>query len=122
MEEEDQRGYHALEKNQKKTICKWVEKLRFPNGYVSNLRRCVNLTASRLFRMKSHDGHVFMHRLMPIAFRETLPKYAWEALTMLSLFFKTLTVTSITTQDMERTEADIPITLCKLEKLKYLTP
>jgi Domain of unknown function (DUF4218) len=54
---------------------------------------------------------------MPIAFREMLPKNVWEAVTELSIFFKTLTATSITIQDMERIEADIPIILCKLETI-----
>ncbi|KAL4590703.1 hypothetical protein LXL04_003644 [Taraxacum kok-saghyz] len=56
-------------------------------------------------------------RLMPIAFREMLPKNVWEAITELSLFFKTLTATSITIQDMERLESDIPIIVCKLETI-----
>ena len=108
---------YALEKAQKKAICEWVEKLRFPDGYVSNLGRCVDLTSCRLFGMKSHDCHVFMQRLMPIAFREMLPKKVWEAVTELSLFFKKLTSTSISTKDMERLEGEIPIILCKLETI-----
>ncbi|KAL4573042.1 hypothetical protein LXL04_019835 [Taraxacum kok-saghyz] len=114
---ENERPIYALEKRQKKAVCEWVEKLRFPDGYVSNLGRCVDLNACTLFGMKSHDCHVFMQRLMPIAFRETLPKNVWETITELSLFFKTLTATSITIQDMERLESDIPIILCKLETI-----
>ena len=91
--------------------------MRFPDGYVSNLGRCVALTGCRLFRMKSHDCHVFMQRLMPIAFREMLPKQVWEALTELSIFFKTLTATTITAKDMEMIETEIPIILCKLETI-----
>nr|KAJ0194521.1 hypothetical protein LSAT_V11C800424110 [Lactuca sativa] len=55
----DQRAYYALDKNEKKAICELV---------------CVDLTGCRLFGMKSHDCHVFMQRLMPIAFLELLPK------------------------------------------------
>ncbi|KAL4573607.1 hypothetical protein LXL04_020419 [Taraxacum kok-saghyz] len=98
----NERPIYALEKRQKKAVCEWVEKLRFPDGYVSNLGRCVDLNACRLFGMKSHHFHVFMQRLMPIAFREMLPKNVWEAIIELSLFFKTLTATSITIEDMER--------------------
>ncbi|KAL4564700.1 hypothetical protein LXL04_028768 [Taraxacum kok-saghyz] len=56
-------------------------------------------------------------RLMLIAFREMLPKNVWEAVTQLSLFFKTLTATSITIEDMERLESNIPTILCKLETI-----
>lgn len=108
---------YALSKEQKKVICKWVESLTFPDGYVSNLGRCVDLTTNRLFGMKSHDCHVFMQRLMPIAFREMLPKKIWEAITELSLFFKRLTASVITIEDMKKLEAEIPIILCKLEEI-----
>nr|KAJ0199664.1 hypothetical protein LSAT_V11C600330190 [Lactuca sativa] len=115
--EYNERAYYTLDKNQKKVICQWVEKLRFPNGYVSNLRRCVDVTGCRLFGMKSHDCHVFMQRLMTIAFHEMLPQQVWEALTEFNIFFKTLTATSITPKDLERIETEIPIILCKLETI-----
>ncbi|GMJ09126.1 hypothetical protein HRI_004581800 [Hibiscus trionum] len=46
----------------------------------------------KLFGMKSHDCHVFMQRLIPIAFQELLPTNVWEALTELSLFFHGLNI------------------------------
>ncbi|XP_015160877.1 uncharacterized protein [Solanum tuberosum] len=67
--------------------------------------------------MKSHDCHVFMQRLLPIAFRELLPSNVWQALTELSLFFKDLTSTTLRVDDMERLERDIPQILCKLERI-----
>ncbi|KAL6542379.1 hypothetical protein OROMI_023981 [Orobanche minor] len=71
----------------------------------------------KLFGMKSHDCHVFMQRLIPIAFRELLPQSVWTALTELSIFFKELTATVISKADMERLEKDIPVILCKLERI-----
>nr|KAJ0190893.1 hypothetical protein LSAT_V11C800416210 [Lactuca sativa] len=53
--------------------------------------------------------------LLPIAFREMLRKKVWEAITELSLFFKRLTASVITVEDMKRIEDEIPIILCKLE-------
>ena len=41
----------------------------------------------------------------------------WKAITELSLFFKSLTSTVITNEDMARLESDIPIILCKLERI-----
>ena len=31
-----------------------------PDGYASNLSRCVDMREEKLFGMKSHDCHVFM--------------------------------------------------------------
>ncbi|XP_050228976.1 uncharacterized protein LOC126678134 [Mercurialis annua] len=67
--------------------------------------------------MKSHDCHVFMQRLLPIALRELLPKNVWEPLTELSIFFRELTSTSLSQEDLNRMETEIPKILCKLERI-----
>ena len=66
------------------------------NGYASNMGRCVDMKKHKLFGMKGHDCHVFMQRLIPIAFRELLPGNVWQALTEISIFLKNLTSTVIT--------------------------
>ena len=107
----------TLDKPSKQILCEWVKNLKFPDGYASNMARCVDMRKHKLFGMKSHDCHVFMQRLIPIAFRELLPTNVWQALTELSLFFKGLTSTTIKVEDMERLERDIPIIICKLERI-----
>ena len=82
--------------------------LKFPDGYVSNLHRCQDKNAKRIYDKKSHDCHVFMKRLLPIAFCELLPSNVWQALTELSLFFKDLTSKTVRVDDMERLVRDIP--------------
>ncbi|KAL0437694.1 UNVERIFIED_CONTAM: hypothetical protein Sradi_0477300 [Sesamum radiatum] len=75
---------YTLTKEQKKKICEWVRSLRFPDGYASNIARCVDIANLRVHGMKSHDCHVFMQKLIPVAFRELLPEFVWSALTELS--------------------------------------
>ncbi|KAJ8755630.1 hypothetical protein K2173_022225 [Erythroxylum novogranatense] len=108
---------YTLDKRKKELICEWLKSLKFPDGYVSNLARCVDLRKYKLFGMKSHDCHVFMQRLIPIAFRELLPSKVWEAITELSLFFKSLTSAEINIGEMEKLEHEIPVILCKLESI-----
>lgn len=62
---------YALDKQKIYILCKWV-KSKFPNSYISNIGRYVDLQKHKLFNMKSHDYHVFMQGLLPIAFREFL--------------------------------------------------
>ena len=57
----------VLNKSQKKDVLEWVKKLRFLDGYASNMGRCVDANKLKMFGMKSHDCHVFMKRLLPIA-------------------------------------------------------
>ena len=103
---------YNLEKDAKEALCKWLKELRFPDGYASNMGRCVDMKKHKLFGMRSHDFHVFMQRLIPIAFRELLPRNVWQALTEISIFKKNLTSTVITKEGMEHLEKEIHIILC----------
>ena len=107
---------YTLDNRAKKELFDWLTKLKFPYGYMSNMGRCVDKQRLRLLGMKSHDCHVSMQRLMPIAFRELLPTNVWKAITD-SLFFKSLTATVITNENIAKLESDIPIILYKLEKI-----
>ncbi|XP_020238482.1 uncharacterized protein LOC109817593 isoform X2 [Cajanus cajan] len=66
--------------------------------------------------MKSHDSHVFMERLLPIAFR-ALPHQVWNPITELSKFFKDLCSTILRVDDLLLMEQNIIITTCKLERI-----
>ena len=79
--------------------------------------RCIDMKKYKLFGMKSHVSHVFMQRLLPIAFREFLPNNVWEAVTELSLVFKDLASATLKVTDMCRLQEQIPVILCKLERI-----
>ncbi|XP_021757024.1 uncharacterized protein LOC110722094 [Chenopodium quinoa] len=107
----------SLDKAQKKVLCEWVRNLKFPDGYASNLSRCVDLQSCKLHGLKSHDCHVFMERLLPVALKELLPVHVWKAITEISLFFRDLCCSTIKLSDMEILEHNIAKILCKLEKI-----
>ncbi|XP_057246858.1 uncharacterized protein LOC130589572 [Beta vulgaris subsp. vulgaris] len=107
----------ALDIAQRKVLCNWVRDLKFPDGYASDLTRCVDMQSGKLHSMKSHDCHVFMERLLPIALKELLPVHVWKAVTEISLFFRDLCCSTITVRDMERLEKNIAEIICKLEKI-----
>ncbi|XP_050207480.1 uncharacterized protein LOC126656899 [Mercurialis annua] len=111
------KALYTLDRDLKKILLEWIQKLKFPDGYVSNLSRCVDLNSLKMMGMKSHDCHVFMQRLLPIALRELIPAEVWEPLTELSIFFRELSATSLKKADLERLELDIPKILCKLERI-----
>lgn len=70
-----------------------------------------------MWGMKSHDCHVFMERLLPIALREMLPEPIWKAMTEVSLFFRDLCSTTLKVEQLAKMERDIVVTMCKLEKI-----
>jgi hypothetical protein len=46
----------------------------FSDRYALNIVKLVNLEEYRLYEMKSHDCHVFIQTLIPIAYRDSLLK------------------------------------------------
>ena len=68
------RASFVLEKNTQLLVYKWLKSLRFLDGHASNISRLVNIEDCRLYRIKSHDCHVFMQTLIPLAFHDLLPK------------------------------------------------
>lgn len=108
---------YTLTKEQKRVICGWIQELRFLDGYASNLGRCVDMNELKMIGMKSHDCHVFMQRLIPIAFRELLPSFVWNPLTELSLLFRMICSTAVDTDKIIELEEKVAVILCNLEKI-----
>ena len=86
------------------------------DGYSSNMGRCVNIAQGRFFGLKSHDCHVFMECLLPIAFRE-LPNHVQKPLTKLSEYFIDLCSSTRRVNDLLVIEKNNPTNLCKLERI-----
>ncbi|KAL3568114.1 hypothetical protein D5086_030765 [Populus alba] len=111
------RASFVLEKNAQLLVYKWLKSLRFPDGHASNISRLVNIEDCRLYGMKSHDCHVFMQTLIPLAFRDLLPKGIWDALTEISHFFRDICSSKMNVEHIEMLQTNIIETLCKLEMI-----
>jgi hypothetical protein len=111
------RASFVLEKNAQLLVYKWLKSLCFPDGYASNISRLVNTEECRLYGMKSHNCHVFMQTLIPLAFHDLLPKGIWDALTEISHFFRDLCSSKLNVDHIEGLETNIVETLCKLEMI-----
>jgi hypothetical protein len=114
---EKRRAPFCLSREQKIAVLRWLKALKFPDMYAANIRRGVNLSDLRINGMKSHDYHIFMERLLPIALRGFIDNTIWLALAELSFFFRQLCSTEINIEKMEELENSIPVLLCKLEKI-----
>jgi hypothetical protein len=107
----------VLEKNAQLLVYKWLKSLRFPDGHASNISRLVKIEECKLYKMKSHDCHVFMQTLIPLAFYDLLPKGIWDALTEISHFFRDICSSKLNVDHTERLETNIVETICKLEMI-----
>jgi len=111
------RASFVLEKNAQLLVYKWLKSLRFLNRHVSNISRLVNTKECRLYRMKSHNCHVFIQTLIPLAFRDLLPKEIWDALMEISYFFRDICSSKLNVDHIERLEKNIVEIIRKLEMI-----
>ncbi|CAM9000388.1 unnamed protein product [Rhodiola kirilowii] len=95
------KGKYQLAREHQKLVLVWIKSLMFPDGFSSNLGNKVDLSTNKLVGYKSHDAHVFIERLMPIAFKGFLPKQIWEAVSELCTFFRDICASSLDTELME---------------------
>ena len=111
------RAPFCIDKNDKLTILKWFQELKFPDGYAANIRRGVNLNSRKIFGLKSHDYHIFMERLLPVAFRGFLPENVWMCLAELSFFYRQLCAKELRKDTISSLEQQVAVLLCKMEKI-----
>jgi hypothetical protein len=75
--------------------------VRLPDGHASNVSRCVKLKEHCIRGMKSHDSHILMQQLMPIALRKSLPNKVVKPLIELSCLFREICSKILRIEDLE---------------------
>ena len=58
-----------------------------------------------------------MERIIPVMFRGYMPDAMWQAIAELSYFYRQICAKEISKNMMEKLEKQIPVLLCKLEKI-----
>ena len=91
--------------------------MKFSDAYAANLTRGVNLLQRKIFGLKSHDYHVFIERLLPVAFRGFIPDNIWRCLAELSFFYRQLCAKELSKDVVRSVEDNVTALLCKLEKI-----
>ncbi|XP_057444525.1 uncharacterized protein LOC130736753 [Lotus japonicus] len=102
----------------KKSFLTTLSNIIVPDGYSSNISRCIDMENFRLSGMlKSHDFHILMEQLLPLAMRTTVPNEVSKVLNGLSSFFRKLCSKVLSVPDLDRLQHDIVLTLCNMEIL-----
>jgi len=64
---------HTMSREDKENFLKVLRNVRVPDGYALNISRCVRLKERTILGLKSHDSHILMQQLLPIALHQSLP-------------------------------------------------
>ncbi|KAM0822511.1 hypothetical protein ACQ4PT_071448 [Festuca glaucescens] len=108
---------YSMSPELKRLFCQVLKGAMFPHGYASDIRKNVHVKEKKIAGLKSHDCHVLLQQLFPLAVRKTLPEGVSAALIRVSRFFKKIYAPVIRISDMEKLEEEIAETLSILETI-----
>ena len=111
---------YTLSEIEKTSFCEWLKCVKFPDGYISNISRCVNTKEGKISGMKIHDCHVLLQRLLPVAIRDYFSTEIRTPLIELCFFFKELCSRTLKLDVLNQMKHDIVVILCKFEMI-FLT-
>jgi hypothetical protein len=94
----------TMTKKGKTDFLQVLHDVRVPDGYSSNVSRCVKLKECTVRGLKSHDNHIIMQQLMPIALRGTLSDDVVRPLIELCGFFRDICSKTLRVEDLDRLE------------------
>ncbi|GJU04227.1 hypothetical protein Tco_1114565 [Tanacetum coccineum] len=64
---------YTLSKAEKTSFCECLHGIKVPSGYSANIKNLVSMKDLKLLGMKSHDCHVLLTQMIPIAIRGLMP-------------------------------------------------
>jgi hypothetical protein len=108
---------YGMKPKQRKEVMKWMNDIKFPDGYAAGFRRSVNLKTMKMNGLKSHDFHIIMERLMPVMFRGYISDAMWKTLAEVSYFYRQLCAKEIRRDVMEHLEKEDSCVLKKSEEM-----
>ncbi|XP_025661810.1 uncharacterized protein [Arachis hypogaea] len=105
----------AMSNSQRDVFLKTLQNVVFPDGYSSNVARCVDLRQRKLSGLKSHDCHILMEQLLPILVKNALPSPVSNVIENLSSFFRELCGKAINPMQLVELQNHVVQTLCQME-------
>lgn len=105
-----------LSKEEKIIFTKRLSKFRGPDGYCGNIASCVSVKPPMIGGLKSHDHHVLIQNLLPVALRGLLPSGPRIAVSRVCNYFNRLCQRVIDPEKMISLESEIVVTMCQLER------
>jgi len=111
---------YTLTKSKKTEFCNFLKEAKFPDGYASNIQRCLNADSIKWQGLKTHDCHILLQRIIPAGLRGLLDDDIYQTIAEFGKFFRELCSQKLNKDVLARMKTEIPIILCKLEKISPL--
>ncbi|XP_051219303.1 uncharacterized protein [Lolium perenne] len=110
-------AWYTMSKQEKIAFCEFIKAVRFPDGYASNISKCVATDKCKLQGLKTHDCHILLQRILPAGLRGTIHEDIYAAVGELGNFFREFCCKTLKRDVLDRLEKEIVVILCKLERI-----
>jgi len=109
------RASYALTKEEKDIFFECLNSIKVPSGFSSNIKGIINMAEKKFQNLKSHDCHVIMTQLLPVALRGLLPENVRVAIVKLCAFLNAISQKVINPEDLPRLQNDVVQCLVSFE-------
>src|SRR6185437_14049393 len=93
---------YTLSKEGKQSMFDCLNSIKVSSGYSSNIKRLLNLKEKKFAHVKSHDCHMLMTQLIPVALRGFLPANVRATIIKLCTFFNIISQKAIDPSSLSR--------------------
>ena len=106
---------YALTKEEKEIFFECLLSMKVPTGFSSNIKGIINMPEKKFQNLKSHDCHVIMTQLLPVALRGLLPENVRLAIVKLCAFLNAISQKVIDPEIIPRLRSDVAQCLVSFE-------
>jgi len=96
------------------SFCQCLKGVKVAQGHSSNVKSLVSMQDLKLNGLKSHDCHILMQQLLPVAIHGILPKNIRHTITRLCSFFSSICRKVIDPLKLDELQNKIVVILCEL--------
>ncbi|XP_058003975.1 uncharacterized protein LOC110659856 [Hevea brasiliensis] len=106
----------TMTKKEREILCEVVKNVKMPDGYASNISRCVNIKERKISGLKTHDSHILFEYILPLALRVCGPSQQVTSIVIeLGAFFKAICSKVLDVNELIKLQDHIVLILCHME-------
>jgi hypothetical protein len=91
---------YTLSNEEKEIMFECLNSMKVPSGFSSNIKGKINVPEKKFVNLKSHDCHVLMTQLLPVALRGILPSHVHLATVKLCVFLDAISQKAINPMEL----------------------
>jgi hypothetical protein len=106
---------YALTKAEKEIFFECLSSIKVPSGFSSNIKGIINKEEKKFQNLKSHDCHVLMTQLLPVALRGILPENVRLPIVKLCAFLNAISQKVIDPESLPALQTEVVQCLVSFE-------